>query len=202
MLISNSFILRRFNGSFFSDILQYNITSDMIKKVSSLSSSSSNGLAVKGKDNKYIYYFGGSNTRTEIHRFDAVTKATVKLTTVLPSEAYRAAGVSTIHSVFIFNGYKNNILRFNLDSDTVKIVEDLSFGNDTVLSTLCVTDSTSNRVWIFPGSKLKLSSRRMIFNTIPERKRSFFTREASNSVHWPIRIHHRGNREVCRIGWK
>jgi hypothetical protein len=168
MLIINSFTLRRYNGGRSSDILQYNITSDTIKKVSSLSSSSSSGLALKGKDNKYIYYFGGSNTLTQIHRFDTVTKATVKLSTVLPSEVYVAAGLSTKHSIFIFNGKQNNILRFNLDSETVKIVEDLSFGNDTVSSTSCVTDSTSNKVWILRGSGSKLANQAMIFNTISE----------------------------------
>jgi hypothetical protein len=168
MLISNSFILSRYNTSYSSDILQYNITSDTIKKVSSLSSRSDYGLALKTNDNKYIYYFGGYPTLTQIHRFDTATKVTVKLNAALPSEVNRAAGVTTKHSVFIFNAFKNNILRFNLDSENVQIVDELSFGNGTVYSTACITDSTSNRVWLFPGSPNTRANRALIFNIISE----------------------------------
>jgi hypothetical protein len=169
MLTSNSFILSRHKSNDdSSDILQYNITSDTIKKVSSLSSGSKYGLALKGKESKYIYYFGGDRNRTLIHRFDTATKVTVKLNTVLPSEVHFAAGVTTKHFAFIFNEFKHNILRFNLDSEKVQIVEDLPFVNGSVGSTACIADSVSKRVWILPGSSSNTPNRAMIFNTISE----------------------------------
>jgi N-acetylneuraminic acid mutarotase len=113
--------MHRFTGSNeVSDILQYNITSDTIEKVSSLSYPTYGGYAVKGKDSQSIYYFGGWNTKTAIHRFNPATKATVKLSTVLPSDVYNQAGMTSQQSAMIFNGRNGSILEFNVASETVK----------------------------------------------------------------------------------
>jgi hypothetical protein len=148
-----------------SDILQYNITSDTIQKVSSLSVPTEGGLALKSNDSKYIYHFGGWDARTAIHRFNPEIKATVKLSTLLPSEVFNAAGVTTSQSAFIVNGREENILEFDLATETVKEIGNLSFGNGKVLSTAIIPYSSFNRVWLFPASLGKLSNRVKMFNS-------------------------------------
>jgi hypothetical protein len=190
-----------------SDILQYRITSDTKEKVSSQSEPTHGGLALKGKDSKYIYYFKGVDTGISIHRFNTETKTTVKLSTVLPSVVYDAAGVVSSQSAFIFDGHRQNILEFDLDTETVKIVGDLSFRNDTVYFTASITDSASNTAWLFPGYSSKLINRVKIFSSathlkpISERKRSSFIWNSSDSVGWLIWIHNRGNWKERRIRW-
>jgi hypothetical protein len=155
--------MNRYNGKdYSSDILEYKISSDMINIVSSLSSTT--GLAIKAKDSQNIYFFGGEKTRREIHRFNSATNVTIKLRTVLPSDVFYAAGVVLNQSTFIFSGRGGNILEFNLNSETVKIVADLSFRSGPVDRTASITDSTSNRVWLFPGSTERLTHRVIIFN--------------------------------------
>jgi hypothetical protein len=158
--------MKRYNAhGYSSDILQYNISSDSIEKVSSLSLRTDGGVVLKGKDNKYVYYFGGSMTDKVIHRFNPATKVTVKLSAVLPSEVMYGAGVSINQSAFIFNGRGGNVLEFKFDTETVDIVADLSFRNGTVLTTASIPDSNSSRVCLFPGSDEKLMHKLLIFNT-------------------------------------
>jgi hypothetical protein len=146
-----------------SDILQYNISTDTIGKVSSLSVPTEGGLALKSMDSKYIYHFGGWDTRKAIHRFNLEMKATVRLTTLLPSEVFNAAGVTTSQSAFIVNGREGNILEFDLGTETIKEIGNLSFGNGTVRSTAIIMDSSSNRVSLFSASLDRLN-RVKIFN--------------------------------------
>jgi hypothetical protein len=150
----------------FSDILQYNITADTIEKVSELSFPMSGGLALNSKDSKYIYHFGGSNMKTAIHRFNRATKATIRLNTVLPSDVVEAAGVTTPYSAFIFDGREGNIMEFDTTSEILRKIGNLSFGNITVFSTASITDSASNRVWLFPASWNKPTNRVKIFNLV------------------------------------
>jgi hypothetical protein len=148
-----------------SDILQYNITSDTLEKISSLSSPTRGGLALKDKDGKYIYYFGGTWTSTVIHRFNPETNATVKLSTVLPSDVVNAAGVTTSQSAFIFNGRYRKIIEFDLATETVDEIGQRSFGNDSVVSTASITDSASNRTWLFSTSWDKFNNPVETFNS-------------------------------------
>jgi hypothetical protein len=159
------FYLNRVNGhAHFSDIIRYNITSDKVEKVSSLSFPSNGGLAVKAMDSQFIYYFGGDNSERTIQKLNPATNVNKKLDTVLPFDVNYAAGAVSSQSAFIFNGRSKNILEFDLESETVKIVGDLSFGNGTVRSTASVIDSSWNMVWIFPGSYSKLSIGAKMFN--------------------------------------
>jgi hypothetical protein len=163
---SISFYVNRYNGSKdLTDILQYNITSDTIENISSLSVPSEGGLALKGKDSKYIYYFGGFDMKTSIHRFNSETKATVKLGTVLPSTVYYAAGLTTSQSAFIIDGRTLKIMEFDLASGSVNIIGNLPFENGTVISTASITDNSSDRVWLFPVSWDKLNNPVKIFNS-------------------------------------
>jgi hypothetical protein len=160
----------RFTGDYsVSDILQYNISSDTIEKVSALSDSSKGGVALKGKDSKTIYYFGGGRTRKVIHKFSPETKVTKQLITILPSDFDYGAGVTINSSCFLFNAPQRNILEFDLDHETVKIIGELSFGaRNQIASTASITDGTSNKVWLFPGHSEELDNHVMIFN--PETK--------------------------------
>jgi hypothetical protein len=110
-----------------SNIVEYKISSDTITTVSSLSSATDGGLALKAKDSQNIYFFGGEKTSRAIHRFNPATKVTIKLRTVLPSDVLYAAGVVIHQSAFIFNGRGGVVLEFDLNSETVKIVAGLSF---------------------------------------------------------------------------
>jgi hypothetical protein len=161
-----SFYKNRYNGNeSHPDILLYNITSDTIEKVSSLSSPTSGGLVLKSKDANFIYHFGGISTRTAIQVFNPAKKITVTLNTVLPSEVLHSDGMTINETAFVCSGRTDNILEFNLASETVKTVGKLLFGNDTVISTAVITDNTSNRVWLFPGSEGRLNNRVMIYNS-------------------------------------
>jgi hypothetical protein len=161
-----SFYMNRYNGNeSYADILRYNITSDTIEKVSSLSSPTSGGLVLKSKDANFIYHFGGTSTRTAIQVFNPAKKITVTLNTVLPSEVLHSDGMTINHTAFICSGRTEKILEFNLASETVKTVGRLLFGNETVISTAIITDNTSNRVWLFPGSEGRLNNRVMIYNS-------------------------------------
>jgi hypothetical protein len=149
-----------------SDILQYNITSDTIATVSSLSSPSSGGLALRCKDTQFIYYFGGDQSEQAIHRFNPATKYTEKLsTTFLPSKVLYAAGVTINNTAYIFNGPQGDILEFDCKSETVKIIGNLSFGPDSVHSSVNITDTASNWVWLFPGFLDKSDNHVLMFNT-------------------------------------
>jgi hypothetical protein len=120
------------------------------------------GLALKSEDSQSIYYFGGIRERS-IHRFDPVTKVTVKLSTVLPSNLRFAAGVTTLQSAFIFDAHGREVLEFDLEAETVKIIGELSFGDEFVRGTVSVKDITSNSVWIFGITRTGLAVN--IFNT-------------------------------------
>jgi hypothetical protein len=132
--------------------------------VSSLSSPTSGGLALKGNDSKSIYFF----ERTKIHRFNPETKVTVELSTVLPSGVQFAAGITINQSAFLFTIHSGVIQEFNMQSETVKIIGDLWFGDVISYSTASITDSSSNTVWLFPGSDEKHINRSLIFD--PETK--------------------------------
>jgi hypothetical protein len=158
--------MNRFTGeSDVSNIIQYNITSETIHKASSLSSPTAGGLAPKGKDSKYIYYFGGQSTEKIIHRFNPATEATVKLRTDLLSDVMWAAGVITPDSAFIFNGRIGDIIKFDLTSETVEGIGNLTFESDTVISTATITDSASNKVCLFPASFEKYNNRVKVFKS-------------------------------------
>jgi hypothetical protein len=89
------FYMNRYNGNeSYADILLYNIASDTIEKVSSLSSPTSGGLVLKSKDANFIYHFGGTSTRTAIQVFNPAKKITVTLNTVLPSEVLHSDGMT------------------------------------------------------------------------------------------------------------
>jgi hypothetical protein len=157
--------LNRYDGSeHFPDIYRYNITSDTIQKVSSLSFPTNGGLALNVMDSQFIYFFGGDNSKRTIQKFNPATKVTEKLGAVLPFDVNYAAGAVSSQSAFIFNGRSENILEFDLESETVKIVGDLSFRNGTVSSTASIIDSSLNGVWIFPGSDDKLTDGVKMFN--------------------------------------
>jgi hypothetical protein len=159
------FYLNRVNRhAHFSDIIRYNITSDKVENVSSLSFPSNGGLALKAMDSQFIYYFGGDNTERTIQKFNPATTVTIKLDTVLPFDVKYAAGAVSFQSAFIFNGRSKNILEFDLESETVKIIGDLSFGNGRVGSTASVMDSSWKMVWIFPGSYGKITDGAKMFN--------------------------------------
>lgn len=159
------------------DILQYNISSDTICKVSKLSENSRGGLALKGKDSEIIYYFGGGRARRLIHKFNPATKLTECLITMFPTDVEYAAGFvppnnnnnNNNSSWFIFNGKKRNILEFDPEHETVKIIgrDNLSFGNhNQIASTVSIYSEKDNKqVWLFPGHDEELTNHVMVFNT-------------------------------------
>jgi hypothetical protein len=148
-----------------SDILQYNISSDTIQTVSSLSSPSSGGLALRCKDTQFIYYFGGDQSEQAIYRFNPATKSTEKLRTVLPSKVLYAAGVTINHTAYIFNGPEGDILEFDCKSETVKIIGNLLFGPGVVHSSVNISDTASDWVWLFPGFLDKFENHVVMSNT-------------------------------------
>jgi hypothetical protein len=161
-----SFYVNRYNGNeSYADILLYNITSDTIEKVLSLSLATSGGLVLKSKDANFICHFGGTSTRTAIQVLNPAKKITVTLNTVLPSDVLHSDGMTINQTAFICSGRTEKILEFNLASETVKTVGRFLFGNDTVISTAIITDNTSNRVWLSPGSEGRLNNRVMIYNS-------------------------------------
>jgi hypothetical protein len=121
-------------------------------------------LALKGNDSKYIYYFGGCNTESAIHRFNLATKSTVKLSAILPTFVYHAAGDTKNQSAFIFNSEHGNIMEFNTTSETVKEIGKMSLGNGPVFSTASITDSTSTKTWLFSDPYGKPNNSVEIFN--------------------------------------
>jgi N-acetylneuraminic acid mutarotase len=150
-----------------TDILRYSISLDSIDKVSSLSIANRGGLALKASDGKSIYYFGGypSSTRV-VHKFNSETNVTVRLPTALPSHVEFAVGVSNNETTFIFNGRQRNILEFNHESETAKIIGDLPFqtGTSTVFSTTAIRNGQEG-VWLFAGNPQKATNPVLFFNT-------------------------------------
>jgi hypothetical protein len=152
-----------------SDIFQYNISSDTIRKVSSLLHPTYGGLALKGKDGKSIYYIGGWETTGLIQNFDIRTRLTRSLNdTSVTSELYIAVGVSVNGTAFIFNSVTGEILEFDMDSETVKKIGSHSVGDWLKGPPAVILDTSRNRVWLFPqllGSERDVENYLSVFDT-------------------------------------
>jgi hypothetical protein len=148
------------------DILRYSISLDKVDKVSSLSTPISEGLAIQASDGKSIYYFGGIRNSKLVYKFNSETNVTVPLPTELPSSVFRAGGVSINGTIIIFNGGERNVLEFNQQSESAKIIADLPFlnGTSTVASTIAIPNSQDG-VWLFAGNYPNTTNPVLLFNT-------------------------------------
>jgi hypothetical protein len=125
LMLMVGFLINRYNVTgATADVLRYSISLDKIEKVSSLSAAYYGGLALLAHDRKSIYYFSG----TVVHKFYIVTNITVRLPTALPSQVMRAGGFTTARETFfIFNGQETNIMEFSEESESARIIGELSF---------------------------------------------------------------------------
>jgi hypothetical protein len=161
-------LIYRWNGTgSTADILRYSISLDEVEKVSSLSTATDGGLALLATDEKSIYYFGGFQTPTSVHKFNIETYLTVRLQTPLPSLINLAGGVLKNRTMFIFNGPRNRILEFNQESETAELIGELPFHNEssTVYSTPAILTDQEG-VWIFAGNNPKATNPRYDSTTI------------------------------------
>jgi hypothetical protein len=149
-----------------ADILRYSISLDTIDKVSSLSTATAGGLALQASDGKSIYYFGGLPDNSLVRKFNSETNVTVRLPTALPSPVIMAGGVCINGTIFIFNGRQRNVLEFNQESETAKIIGDLPFrtGTSTVYTTTAISNGQDG-VWLFAGYSPKATNPVLLFNT-------------------------------------
>jgi hypothetical protein len=74
--------------------------------------------------------------------------------------------VSSNGTIFIFNGGQRNILEFNQESETGKIIGDLPFQTETspVNSTTAISNGQDG-VWLFAGNNPKATNPVLLFNT-------------------------------------
>jgi predicted glycoside hydrolase/deacetylase ChbG (UPF0249 family) len=100
-----------------------------LEKVSSFSSSTYAGLALPGKDGRTIYFFDGHSS--SVHKFDSITNVTERLSTALPSPLPYAGGVSMNGTMLLFDGQRKNILEFSEETETARVIAELSFDDDT-----------------------------------------------------------------------
>jgi hypothetical protein len=124
------------------------------------------GLALQASDGKSIYYFGGFSSRTRVHKFNSETNVTVQLPSALPSPVVFASGVSSNETIFIFNAAHDNVLEFNQESETAKIIGDLPFqtGDSIVFSSTAIPNGQDG-VWLFAGYTTKATNPVVLFNT-------------------------------------
>jgi hypothetical protein len=135
-----------------------------LEKVSSFSSSTYAGLALPGKDGKTIYFFDGHSS--SVHKFDSITNVTERLSTALPSPLPYAGGVSMNGTMLLFDGQRKNILEFSEETETARVIAELSFDDDTY-SVTSVTALPDNKdgIWLFAGSSSKPTYPILQFNT-------------------------------------
>jgi hypothetical protein len=147
------------------DILRYSVSLDKMEKVSSLSSATSGGLALPGKDGKTIYFFGGYPNNA-VHKLDSITNVTERLSTALPSSLTFPGGVSINGTIIIFHGKGRVILEFSEVTETAKVIAELSFYNGTsnVVSVTALPDNKDG-IWLFAGSRPKPTYPILQFNT-------------------------------------
>jgi hypothetical protein len=145
-----------------------------VEKVSSLSLAPQGGLVLQSKDGKKIYYFGGYPNNDVVHKFDLITNVAVRLTTVLPSSLLFAGGVSMNGKMFLFDGNGGNVLEFSEETESARIIAELSFFNvtSTVYSVTAFPDNKDG-IWLFAGNAGKPTYPILQFNT------------TTNTVHVP-----------------
>jgi hypothetical protein len=148
------------------EILRYSVSLDKVEIVSSFSEFTNYGLAVPGKDGKTIYFFGGISRNASVHKFNSITNVTERLSTPLPytSNSWFAGGVSINGTIFVFDG--REILEFSEETETARIIGELSFFNDSsnVLSVTAIPDNNDG-IWLFAGNQGKPTYPILQFNT-------------------------------------
>jgi hypothetical protein len=146
------------------DILRYSVSLDKLEKVSSLSSATSGGLALPGKDGKTIYFFEGSSV--VVHKFDSITNVTEILSTTLPYSLRYAGGVSINGTMLLFDPLGRNVLEFSEETETARVIGELSFYNSTSsVSSATALPDNNDGIWLFAGSSLKPTYPILQFNT-------------------------------------
>jgi hypothetical protein len=148
------------------DILRYSVSLDQIEIVSSLSSSTSEGLALIAKDRTTIYHFGGMYSARRVDKFDSLTNSTVQLPTPLPTNVAFSSGVSIGGTIYLFDGFERKIMEFSEETGTAGIIGDLPFqnGTDGVASTTAIPHGKDG-VWLFAGCNQKPTNPILFFNT-------------------------------------
>jgi hypothetical protein len=132
------------------DILRYSVSLDHVDKVSSLSSAAGGGLALQSKDGKTIYFFGGYPNHAVVHKFDSFTNVTVRLPIALPSSIFYDDGVSIIGTILLFDGRGKNILEFSEETETARIIAELSFFHDSSsVATVAALPDNQDGIWLF-----------------------------------------------------
>jgi hypothetical protein len=149
--------------------------------VSSLTQTKWGGLALPGSDMKYIYYFGGLVGSKEVHKLNIDTNVTARLPVDLSASVKLSGGVTINGTMFIFNGQGRNILEFNQDFGTGKIIGDLPFlpGGSDVYSTTAIPNGKGD-VWIVAGNNPRTNNPVLLFNattkivTVPSGNKNSF----------------------------
>jgi hypothetical protein len=143
--------LKRYGGGTpTTNILRYSVSLDKVEKVSSLSSAAGGGLAIQSKDGKTIYFFGGYPNHAVVHKFDPFTNLTVRLPSEIPASIFYDAGVSINGTIFLFDGRGKNVLEFSEETETARIIADLSFFDGTSsVATVAALPDNQDSIWLF-----------------------------------------------------
>jgi hypothetical protein len=156
------------NSSYTTAIFRYSISTDSLQLIESLGKNIGGGVAFRSDDGSSIYYVGGWEQPKLIHEFSTITNnTTIQLSSsLLPSPVEEATAVTINKTAFIFNGRYRNILEFDMESDTARIIAELPFwyGKNTVLSTAAIFDGRDS-VWLFAGEFQKPHHPILRFNT-------------------------------------
>jgi hypothetical protein len=114
---------------------------------------------------KCIYYFGGLVGSKEVHKLNIDTNVTARLPVDLPASVKLSGGVTINGTTFIFNGQGRNVLEFNQDLGTGRIIGDLPFlpGGSDVHSTTAIPNGKGD-VWIVAGNNPRTTNPVLLFN--------------------------------------
>jgi hypothetical protein len=143
---------------------------DSLQLIESLGKNIGGGVAFRSDDGSSIYYLGGWEQPTHVHKFSTITNTTIRLSSLLPSPVEEATAVAINKAAFIFNGRYRNILKFDMELP-------FWYGKNTVLSTSAIFDGKDS-VWLFSGEFQKPHHPILRFNTtsklvsIPEQESS------------------------------
>jgi hypothetical protein len=93
------------------------------------------------------------------------TNVTVRLPE-LAKPVSHCGGVSINGTIFIFDGKLTNILEFNQETETSKVIGDLPFqtGSTNVDSTTAIPNGQDG-VWLFAGNAQRVTNPVLLFNT-------------------------------------
>jgi hypothetical protein len=126
------------------------------------------GVAVQSEDLESFYYIGGWYTPYAIHKFTPATNITRRLPVFLyPSHVVYSALVSSTAEgtlSFIFNGQSRDIIEFDTKTERSKVIGQLDFTDDVVLSVGGIPDGKES-IWLFSSDYIRPQITVLHFNT-------------------------------------